>query len=416
MLKNYKVDKITDYLTGELRAMTDIYNDPVTLNFRFLIDFKSKEGLFADESNVNSALAYLKRIGQNTRYELLKTWIKNFKTIIDEYEHLFMSIEGLDIIQNANPTALFGGDSDKINIKIYEPIDWKFHSLITAYRHIYFDDERGVEILPINLRYFDCSVFVFNAGYYNELLYGTTNTQLKDQLERKIFPTKDKLINRKFDEITHILFNIHHCEIDVQECGKDFINSAGVTNEMRAENVFNNFNFRFKFADYTTNFQDLYDGFDLKTLVALESLQRNNENDLNLIDKKFNFKNFNIKEYVRYNDYKNFIRGRGEILKKAYNDITSDGFKKQAVKSFITAGSKYARNHVEFIRRGMNSISQINSLITGFDVNTHVKQLPDRIINKSIDNSTKKFNKQYNVYDDDGPYSKNVTLFSGTKL
>ena len=65
----------------EHRARRSQFTDPFIPNFKLLVDFDKPYGLFADENNQNSALAYIKRVfGNNSpRYLMLKSFIEQFK-------------------------------------------------------------------------------------------------------------------------------------------------------------------------------------------------------------------------------------------------------------------------------------------------------------------------------------------------
>lgn len=279
----YNLDKYKDYSTGEQRAFFSKYTDPLTLNFKLLIDFDATTGLFAAEENVNSALAYLKRIGpqENKRYEMLKHWIDVFKIFIQDYDFLILEIVGLEIIQNAKAFEQFIEDEDRIEIKIRETSDMLIQGLIATYRHIWFDNRRGVEVLPINLRRFDINVLVFSSGYFNMLFYDDS-PEFKDEVkndsinERLIFPTIKKLNDRTFKNVSsekynHILFSIHGCSINNEESGKSFIET--LSNEMSSDYVKNTLVFNFRFAEYSGRFNNIMGDMDFLKLLTLMSAQ-----------------------------------------------------------------------------------------------------------------------------------------------
>lgn len=407
---NYKLGQLTDYITGEVKALTDPMHDPVILNFKFFINFEKNEGLFADEKHVNSALAYLKRIGETARYNLLKKFINNFRNVINDYEHLFLGIDGLDLIQNAPPYQLFGSDEDKINLKIYEPIDFKIQSLVTAYRKILYDDTRGVEVLPINMQRFDCHVFVFNHGYYNELLYGTDDAD--KHIERRLFPTKDKIINNKFAEMHHQIFTMEQCTFDVTESGKDFI--TNVSNEMRSDFVVNNLTFKFKFAQYSARFAGVFGDFDFDSLLALDSLQKNYENSADTLSDKIDFKDLTKNEILRFDSMKKFIKSRRKIITDGIEQIKSTEFKKQAIKSFAKIGGNYLKNRVDFIRQGLDGVNKLNSLVMDFNPTLNIRQMEEYANTKIYDRFASKveFKNNINPYYREGNqfYDKNIEL------
>lgn len=403
---NYKLGKLTEFITGEQKALTDPMNDPTTLNFKFFLDFSKKSGLLADESNVDSALAYLKRIGEIGRYELLKKWISNFKNIIENYEHLFLGIEGLDIIQNVEPEKHFGSDEDKINLKIYEPIDMKMQSLIVAYRHIVFDNVRNVEVLPTNLQRFNCAVFVFNYGYYNSLLYGDTNS---GDIENLLFPTIEKLAKNEFSKMNHMLFRIEKCKIDISESGKSFL--SNVNNEMNSEFVTNNFVFKFKHANYTGRFNDLFGQFDIDSYIILSTIQKNMEASIATLESNMDLPSISKTEKSNFYKLKDITKSRKVLLSNFIQEIKSDGFKKQLIKSAVSIGGTYMRSRLDLLNEGLGFVDQVDGILTNLSPTAQVKNLTNRLnagigingnLNRATTNGTPPDDniefKEYNVY------------------
>jgi hypothetical protein len=61
---------------GEAYAHLSDLNDPLYLDFMVIPHFSAKSGLLADESNINSALRYLRDVGETDRYNELKKFIE----------------------------------------------------------------------------------------------------------------------------------------------------------------------------------------------------------------------------------------------------------------------------------------------------------------------------------------------------
>lgn len=265
------------FITPEVRAQQAKYADPLILNFKLMIDYDKDYGLFADESKIDSALAYLKRIGDTTRYELLKIWIERFKSFIKNYDFLILNVDGIDSIVNAKPHEAFKED-DKLSFTIRETSDMFFQSLLTAYRNIWYDNNRGVEVLPANLRRFDCNILVYSAGYYNMVLYDNLYSDVNDtqlnKVERMIYPTIKKLSQDYFVENSTYEFNHHlivigDAQINNDDSGKSFFGT--ISNEMSGDNVKNNLTLNFRFAEYTGTFNNVFGNFDFVKLLAMSA-------------------------------------------------------------------------------------------------------------------------------------------------
>ena len=290
--------KKRDFKTSEIRAYNAPYCDPLILCFKWIIDYSKPYGLFADEQYKDSALAYLKRIGENERYEILKKWIANFQTFIKDFDFLILQVDGLENILNQIPGNMFGQDSDKLNFTIRETSDILIQSLITFYRHIWYDNVRRVEVLPANLRRFDCSVLVFSGGYYNMCLYdGDSKTQQQlsnnpkgTNIETMIFPTIRKLSDNFFSqqtikEFNHVMFELGDCMIDNEESGKNFVST--VSNEMNGDYVKNNISIKYRFAYYGGQFNNSFGNINVaEDLAYVSALNRaNNVSDGKYLDK-----------------------------------------------------------------------------------------------------------------------------------
>lgn len=271
------------FVTAETRAYQAKYADPLVLCFKILFDYSKPYGLFADELYTDSALAYLKRIGQDKRYETLKIWIQEWKNFFNNYDFLILTCDGLDLIQNCKAHEMYG-DSDKLTFSIRETSDMRFQSLLSTWKHIWFDTNRYVEVLPVNLRRFDCNILVYSAGYYAMALYDAMSEEQtgNENPETQIYPTLRKLADGYFSEKTmnefnHQLYILGDCSIDNEESGKPF--TANLNNEMSSDYVKNQLTLKFRFGDYWGHYNNIMGGIDLaKELVILAANDRvNNE-------------------------------------------------------------------------------------------------------------------------------------------
>lgn len=276
------ISKNTNYITGELRAYNAPYVDPLVTNFKLLFNFDSKHGLLADEKYINSALNYLKRIGEKERYFLLKRFLELLKDFNKNYDFLILSVEGIDTIINIKPNEAFKED-DKIVLYMRETVDMRIQTILTLYRRIWYDDKRSVEVLPINLRQFDLSILIYAAGYYNMMLYDKFNYEgniiesSESDIDRNIFPTLRKLSDNFFyensttPEFNHIIVNISMASINNEDSGKPFFSQ--VSNEPGGEITKNLIALNFRYADYDGSFNNLVGEFQIGHLLALAAAQ-----------------------------------------------------------------------------------------------------------------------------------------------
>ena len=348
------------FITSEIRAYQAKYADPLALNFKLMVDFDKPYGLFADEKNIDSALAYLKRIGDNVRYSMLKHWIEIFKIFIRDYDFLILTCEGIDTIVNAKPHEAFG-DDDKLTISVRETSDMLCQSLLTQYRHIWYDDNRGVEVLPANLRRFDLFVLIYSAGYFNMSLYDVNNTNTlsyEKDVETKIFPTLKKLSDKGFVEKGEYKFNHHLVSIldasfNNEESGKSFFGT--LSNEPGSSDIIKNtIVFNYRFANFKGIFSNLFGDFDFSKTLALMAAQNKFTNEIsasldNLTEKSDELltvfedtkdeskKNSKLKtEFLkRITKYKQALLGKGTPIGNAIRDLTNPEYYKSMVKDAV---------------------------------------------------------------------------------
>lgn len=264
---------------SEVRAMSDVWTDPLYLNFKLMINYSKPYGLFAaqgpDKNTDNSAVSYLNRIGETARADMLVKWIELFRKFVSEYDYMIMSCEGLSEIFNHKQGEIYT-EADKISFGIREAVDMRFQSLLTMYRNIWFDDDRGVEILPANLRRFDILVVVYSAGYFNMDLYDvTTDQKSTDDLSAEItLPTVKKIIDAwqygtnidKYN-FNSTLFYIGDCSIDLENSGKSFFEN--IVNDSSAEQVKNNLSLNFRFAWVTGSYNNTFGKLDISRVLAI---------------------------------------------------------------------------------------------------------------------------------------------------
>ena len=314
------------YTTGEDKVHFYKFADPLTLNFKVIIDYDKKSGLFADESTgKDSALAYLKRIGEYQRYDMLKHWIQVFKSLVKDFDFLFLDIDGLDVVQN-KPNHEFFLDKEKIKITFRETTDMLIQSLLTTYNHIVYDKIRKVSVLPSNLRKFDCYVVVFSAGYYNILFHDTNNNT--SNLDDKVLPTKRKLSDEIFNintinNFNHTLYEFVSCSID-PDSGSMYTDN--ISNEMSSDYVKNNLTFTYKFATFSGTYNNIMGDENWYSILAQASAENKLQN-LARLQYVNNVKNNNIipNENLFSKENLSKILDNTVIDKKLLDNISSFG-------------------------------------------------------------------------------------------
>lgn len=371
------------FITPEVRAYQAKFADPLTQCFKLMVDFDKPYGLLADKSHVDSALAYLNRIGETIRYEMLVRWIEIFKTFIKNYDFLILGVEGLDTIVNMKPHEVFT-ENDKLVFNIRETSDMLCQSLLTQYRHIWYDNERGVEVLPANLRRFDIGVLVFSAGYYNMALYDVleNNGLVDSDVETKIFPTIKKLSDKHFHDnsnnygFNHHLITLGDAQINNEESGKSFFSS--ITNEPSSEFVKNTIALNYRFAEYKGTFNNLFGEFDFVKALAFAAAQDRFSNEVEgevggktkqkvsmrdfFAKTKDAFKNNTIDTVDRLKSrpqaYMNSIISPNTSIGNALKNITDPNLVPKLVKNTIDLGIQNIENRYVF-----DPLTRLNNMV-----------------------------------------------------
>lgn len=329
IFRSYGFNGSLDLVTPEIRARQAPYADPVTLNFKWMIDWKKSYGLFADESNINSALAYLDRIGEKERYEMLKIFISKFQEFIRDYDFLILNCEGLAEIVNRKPYEFPKEDEDKVSFIVRETVDLRIQALLTLYRQIWFDDIRCVEVLPANLRRFDCYILVYSAGYYNMALYDVTKpyesyeSVKETEREKLLFPTLKKLTKMNEEDISNLPFNhslieIHDASFVNEESGKNFFSE--LSNEMNGDFVKNNITITYRFSYYSGIFHNVTGSFNFSSMLSM----------LSSYGAIYNKQKVTIKQQITKESIKNGIKNAAT---NSWNN-----FKKKTVEAAIQTG------------------------------------------------------------------------------
>lgn len=172
-------------------------NDAKVSGFKLFFHFDAKQGLFADEEYVNSALGYLKRIGQKDRYNKLKSFRTLLSIINSGTPWMFQKIEtGMKEIWENNFSNVL--TNQIVKISTLETIDDKMTGLMMLYRDIVFDHNRGVWVLPMNLREFSMSIYVYD---FRPVAMGSVGASFLNTAE-----------NREISKINHVLFDLGFCE------------------------------------------------------------------------------------------------------------------------------------------------------------------------------------------------------------
>ena len=116
-------------------------------------------GLFFHESHPDSAIRYLKSIGEYTRAQMVKELIQGLYEI-QKMPWYIQKVSGLEEIWKIDPAQSFRGKDKKITFETLESIDLKMTYLMDLYRKAAFDAIHMRWMLPSNLRSFKMELVI----------------------------------------------------------------------------------------------------------------------------------------------------------------------------------------------------------------------------------------------------------------
>lgn len=220
-IENFINAKIPD--DSDFNTIYEKLNDPTVTGFKIYFHFASQTGLLADQRHFNSALAYLKRIGEMDRYFYLVNFIATLQKISQSSPWIFKDISGLDDMFTTFPNGKLR--EHEIEIKTFETIDLKMQRLIMLYRNAAYDDERGVWVLPVNLRRFSFSVYVYD----NRPFSANDATASKYLRTAYKWHNSDVVNGSNPRNLAHVLFDCGQAEF-TWNSGKAFFSSVSNNN------------------------------------------------------------------------------------------------------------------------------------------------------------------------------------------
>lgn len=228
--------------TGESLPIMHRLSDPTSIMFRLFFHFGAKVGLLADDSNKDSALAFLNRVGETWRYDLLRKTIDTLSEINSSMPWMFQSIEGIGNIVNRHWGHHY--INDVIDISTLEAIDFKIAAINNAIKMVVFDDRKRLFVLPPNLRKFSMSIYIYDSG-----VYAPFN---KEGNTYDFLPNAGAYLNPS--TINHILIDLGNCTLE-HDSGNQFFKEVSVNPSSQATN---NLKIRYEQAVVSGLFRTIY--------------------------------------------------------------------------------------------------------------------------------------------------------------
>lgn len=182
-----------------------------------------------------------------TVYDMLG-FISGMKKLTREYPYVMQQVTGLDeaykkYFNTKEPYQ--GSGDDKITISCYESLDLRVSSMFNKYFNAVYDHQYKRERVPVNLRRFECSIFVHDIRNFRHSLGLTKKFKEYKYGDNAI----SKIVEIALNYFSAVEFKFYDCEIVPEETGSIFDNVSDETGgEMKKTN------FTFTYGNCVINF------------------------------------------------------------------------------------------------------------------------------------------------------------------
>ena len=171
-------------------------------------------------------------------------FISGMKKMTLDYPYIIQGISGLDTAYNKHygiKDPYLGSGDDKITLTCLESLDLRVSSMFNRYFNAVYDRQYRRERVPINLRRFNCSIYVHDVRNFVAISRLNSDGSYKTSYNRIV-----ELTDMYYSVIE---FRFYDCEIVPEETGNIFDN---ISNEAPSE--MKKTNFTFTYGNCVVNF------------------------------------------------------------------------------------------------------------------------------------------------------------------
>ena len=171
-------------------------------------------------------------------------FISGMKKMTMEYPYIIQGITGLDTAYNKHygiKDPYLGSGDDKITLTCLESLDLRVSSMFNRYFNAIYDRQYRRERVPVNLRRFNCSIYVHDVRNFKPI------DRVDKYGNQKV--TYNRIIELTDMYYSVIEFRFYDCEIVPEETGNIF---NDVSNEAPSE--MKKTNFTFTYGNCVVNF------------------------------------------------------------------------------------------------------------------------------------------------------------------
>jgi hypothetical protein len=171
-------------------------------------------------------------------------FIKGMKNMTTKYPYIIQNVTGLDTAYNKHygiKDSYLGSGDDKIVLTCLESLDLRVSSMFNRYFNAVYDRQYRRERVPVNLRRFNCSIYVHDVRNF------IAKSRIDENGDYKM--TYNRLLELTDMYYSVIEFRFYDCEIVPEETGNIF---NDVSNESPSE--MKKTNFTFTYGNCVVNF------------------------------------------------------------------------------------------------------------------------------------------------------------------
>lgn len=263
-----------------------------------------------------------------TVYDMLG-FIRGMDDLTKKYPYMLQSISGLDEAYKKYfdlKDPYMGSGDGKITIQCLEFLDLRLTSMFNKYFNAVYDRQYRRERVPINLRRFNCSVFVHDIRNFKNTFEGSVVANIGDLAT---------ITEMALNYVSAIEFKFYDCEIVPEETGGIFDNVTNVpNNEMRGTT------FTFTYGNCIINFLPFED-------VRKYILNKKENKDIKPDVVRDIYKENNFKEdYLKINETP--VVNNRKAVTSTLEDVDDGNFRRWYDKSEL--GNVSNNDYREYIR------------------------------------------------------------------
>ena len=271
---------------------------------------KNQKTYQAVQNSIKSGYTTENFSDKTVSYTAPKTFVElnefkaEMKKIIQECPYILQEIEGLDTAYNkyfkVNDPYLGSGE-DYITIKCFEALDLKVSSMFNKYFNAAYDRAYRRERLPVNLRRFNCSVFVHDIRNFKNSL------SINSSIYKGNYSTGNLILELAQNYVSVVEFKFYDCEFIPEETGNIFetISNAELGEQKMTQ-------FTFSYGNCVVNFLPFHEFFKKNILSS-------GEESVQIIDDLDNINDDDDKEKTNLNNFEISVNGKKLTLNELSN-------------------------------------------------------------------------------------------------